>query len=57
MDAAKTANKSMDMIRPDSEGNPDTGLPEYDDEILRQLNQMTTDIINEDKAANLYLLQ
>ena len=33
-----------------------TGLPEHDDEILRQLNQMTQDLINEDKATNLYLL-
>lgn len=34
-----------------------TGLPEHDDEILKQLNQMTQELLNEDKANNLYLLQ
>lgn len=33
-----------------------TGLPEHDDEILRQLNQMTEELLNEERAANLYLL-
>ena len=34
-----------------------TGLPENDDEILKQLNQMTQDLLNEEKLNNLYLLQ
>lgn len=33
-----------------------TGLPEQDDEILRQLNQMTSDLMQEEKTSNLYLL-
>jgi len=33
-----------------------TGLPEHDDEILRQLNQMTQEIMNEEKTNNLFLL-
>ncbi len=55
-------NKSIDMGTSGKRGTEtdeaggETGLPEHDDEILRQLNQMTNDIMNEDKAANLYLL-
>jgi hypothetical protein len=37
--------------------NEHTGLPENDDEILRQLSRLTNDFINEDRAANLYLMQ
>jgi hypothetical protein len=33
-----------------------TGLPENDDEILRQLHEMTEEMLNEEKTANLYLL-
>ena len=40
-----------------SSGQDTTGLPENDDEILRQLNKMTSDFLNEDRAANLYLMQ
>jgi alpha-tubulin suppressor-like RCC1 family protein len=38
-------------------GDMNTGLPEHDDEIIRQLNQMTQEIINEDKASSMFLLQ
>jgi hypothetical protein len=34
-----------------------TGLPEHDDEILRQLNQMTQEILNDEATSNIYLLQ
>ena len=34
-----------------------TGLPENDDEILRQLNQMTQELLNDEQTANIYLLQ
>lgn len=54
----KNHNKSMDLsvgVNFEEDGN--TGLPEHDDEILRQLNQMTQDILNEDKNLNMYLLQ
>ena len=34
-----------------------TGLPEQDDEILRQLNQMTQELLNEEKQSSLYLLK
>ena len=47
----------MDLNGVNNVGDDHTGLPEHDDEILRQLNQMTQDIINEDKTSNLYLLQ
>jgi alpha-tubulin suppressor-like RCC1 family protein len=51
-------NKSMDLSDINNfSDDQHTGLPEHDDEILRQLNQMTQEIINEDKANNLYLLQ
>ena len=47
----------MDLNGVSNLSDDQTGLPEHDDEILRQLNQMTQDIINEDKTSNLYLLQ
>lgn len=51
-------NKSMDLSDINNlSDDQQTGLPEHDDEILRQLNQMTQEIINEDKSNNLYLLQ
>jgi alpha-tubulin suppressor-like RCC1 family protein len=39
-------SKSVDL----SSGPGDTGLPENDDEILRQLNQMTQDLMNENQS-------
>ena len=39
------------------ENSEQTGIPEQDDEILRQLNQMTQNLIDEDKTESIYLLQ
>jgi len=47
-------SKSMDLNNLGEDGK--TGLPEHDDEILRQLNQMTQDLLNEERTSNLYLL-
>ena len=58
--ASQKPNKSVDVsaANPGSnDRNGQTGLPEHDDEILRQMNQLTQDILNEDIANNLYLLQ
>ena len=58
--ASQKPNKSVDAsgANPGSnDRNGQTGLPEHDDEILRQMNQLTQDILNEDIANNLYLLQ
>ena len=54
--AQQKTNKSMDGSLEGPNGNGQ-GLPEHEDEILRQMNQLTQDILNEDIKENLYLLR
>lgn len=51
-------SKSVDLTSSNvPQANQETGLPENDDEILSQLNQMTQDLMLEERQANLYMLQ
>jgi len=54
--ATQKPSKSMDFSGMNLEDGQ-TGLPEQDDEILRQLNQMTQELLNEEKQSSLYLLK
>lgn len=50
-------SKSVDLTSSNvPQANQETGLPENDDEILSQLNQMTQDLMLEERQANLYML-
>ena len=55
-DGIFNAKQSIDYSDNNLGDDLNTGLPEHDDEIIRQLNQMTQEIINEDNAAKIFLL-